>query len=36
MAQLCADAVIGVLRGERPGNLVNRDVVSQAPWNRKS
>lgn len=38
MAQLCADAVIAVMRGERPGNLVNQDVVSHArvPWNRKS
>jgi glyoxylate reductase len=27
MAQLCADAVIDVLAGRRPPNLVNRDVV---------
>ena len=27
MAQLCADAVIAVLSGQRPGNLVNREVV---------
>ncbi len=27
MAQLCADGVIAVLSGERPANLVNRDVV---------
>jgi glyoxylate reductase len=27
MAQLCADAVIAVLSGRRPGNLVNREVV---------
>lgn len=26
MAQLCADAVIAVLSGRRPGNLVNREV----------
>ncbi len=26
MAQLCADAVIAVLRGNRPDNLVNREV----------
>jgi glyoxylate reductase len=38
MAQLCADAVIAVLGGRRPGNLVNHEVVSHAavPWNRKS
>lgn len=27
MAQLCADAVLAVLSGERPVNLVNREVV---------
>jgi glyoxylate reductase len=27
MAQLCADAVIAVLSGQRPRNLVNREVV---------
>jgi hypothetical protein len=27
MAQLCADAVLAVLSGERPKNLVNREVV---------
>ncbi|HEX5061738.1 MAG TPA: D-glycerate dehydrogenase [Kofleriaceae bacterium] len=27
MAQLCADGVISVLTGNRPANLVNRDVV---------
>jgi glyoxylate reductase len=27
MAQLCADAVIAVLSGRRPANLVNREVV---------
>ncbi len=27
MAQLCADAVIAVLSGDRPANLVNRDVT---------
>jgi glyoxylate reductase len=27
MAQLCADAVIAVLSGTRPANLVNKDVV---------
>jgi lactate dehydrogenase-like 2-hydroxyacid dehydrogenase len=27
MAQLCADAVIAVLSGQRPVNLVNREVV---------
>ncbi len=27
MAQLCADAVIAVLSGRRPGNLVNREVT---------
>jgi len=27
MAQLCADGVLAVLSGERPGNLVNREVV---------
>jgi glyoxylate reductase len=27
MAQLCADAVIAVLSGQRPANLVNREVV---------
>jgi lactate dehydrogenase-like 2-hydroxyacid dehydrogenase len=27
MAQLCADAVIDVLAGRRPANLVNREVV---------
>jgi glyoxylate reductase len=32
MAQLCADAVIAVLRGHRPGNLVNNVV----PWNSRS
>ncbi|HET9627133.1 MAG TPA: D-glycerate dehydrogenase [Kofleriaceae bacterium] len=36
MAQLCADAVIAVMRGHQPANLVNHDVVSHAPWNRKS
>jgi glyoxylate reductase len=34
MAQLCADAVIAVLRGHRPPNLVNNDVTSS--WNRRS
>jgi glyoxylate reductase len=33
MAQLCADAVISVLRGQRPPNLVN-NVTS--PWKRRS
>lgn len=33
MAQLCADAVISVLRGHRPPNLVNN--VSP-PWSRRS
>ncbi len=27
MAQLCADGVLAVLAGNRPGNLVNREVV---------
>jgi glyoxylate reductase len=27
MAQLCADAVLAVLAGQRPQNLVNREVV---------
>jgi glyoxylate reductase len=30
MAQLCADGVIAVLTGQRPTNLVNRDVVLRA------
>ena len=37
MAQLCADAVIHVLRGHRPPNLVNvmnQDVT--LAWNRRS
>jgi glyoxylate reductase len=34
MAQLCADAVIAALRGERPVNLVNRKVTPS--WNRRS
>ncbi|HEY5948966.1 MAG TPA: D-glycerate dehydrogenase [Kofleriaceae bacterium] len=29
MAQLCADAVIAVLTGGKPANLVNRDVVQR-------
>jgi glyoxylate reductase len=33
MAQLCADAVISVLRGHRPPNLVNNVTPS---WNRRS
>jgi glyoxylate reductase len=33
MAQLCADAVISVLRGQRPPNLVNNGMPS---WNRRS
>jgi glyoxylate reductase len=33
MAQLCADAVIAVLRGHRPPNLVNNGTPS---WNRRS
>jgi len=33
MAQLCADAVISVLRGHRPGNLVNNVTPS---WSRRS
>ena len=33
MAQLCADAVIAVLRGQRPPNLVNNVVP---PWKRRS
>lgn len=33
MAQLCADAVIAVLRGHRPPNLVNNVTP---PWNRRS
>jgi glyoxylate reductase len=33
MAQLCADAVIAVLRGHRPPNLVNNVTPS---WNRRS
>jgi glyoxylate reductase len=33
MAQLCADAVIAVLRGQRPPNLVNQVTP---PWNRRS
>jgi lactate dehydrogenase-like 2-hydroxyacid dehydrogenase len=27
MAQLCADGVLAILAGERPANLVNRDVT---------
>jgi len=34
MAQLCADAVISVLRGHRPPNLVNNTVSPS--WNRRS
>ena len=34
MAQLCADAVISVLRGQRPSNLVNIQVAQ--PWNPRS
>jgi glyoxylate reductase len=34
MAQLCADAVISVLRGHRPPNLVNNDV--SLPWSHRS
>ncbi|HEX3764681.1 MAG TPA: D-glycerate dehydrogenase [Kofleriaceae bacterium] len=34
MAQLCADAVIHVLRGHRPPNLVNNGVTLS--WNRRS
>jgi glyoxylate reductase len=34
MAQLCADAVIAVLRGHRPPNLVNNTVSPS--WNRRS
>jgi glyoxylate reductase len=33
MAQLCADAVISVLRGHRPGNLVNNVMPS---WSHRS
>jgi glyoxylate reductase len=33
MAQLCADAVISVLRGHLPGNLVNNVTPS---WSRRS
>ena len=33
MAQLCADAVISVLRGHRPPNLVNNVTP---PWSRRS
>ncbi len=33
MAQLCANAVIAVLRGHRPPNLVNHVTP---PWNRRS
>ena len=33
MAQLCADAVISVLRGHRPGNLVNNVTTS---WSHRS
>src|SRR5215468_1290619 len=36
MAQLCADAVIHVLRGERPPNLVNQVTSSWSSWNRRS
>jgi glyoxylate reductase len=36
MAQLCADAVIAVLRGHRPPNLVNHVTPSWNPWNRRS
>ncbi|HEX3478359.1 MAG TPA: D-glycerate dehydrogenase [Kofleriaceae bacterium] len=37
MAQLCADAVIAVLRGHRPPNLVNHDVTSTgSSWTRRS
>ncbi|HEY0190925.1 MAG TPA: D-glycerate dehydrogenase [Kofleriaceae bacterium] len=34
MAQLCADAVISVLRGQRPANLVNTQLAQ--PWNPRS
>jgi glyoxylate reductase len=34
MAQLCADAVISVLRGHRPSNLVNNDV--SVSWSHRS
>ena len=33
MAQLCADAVIAILSGRRPSNLVNNVPL---PWNRRS
>ncbi len=36
MAQLCADAVIAVLRGHRPPNLVNHVTSSWNRWNRRS
>jgi glyoxylate reductase len=36
MAQLCANAVIAVLRGHRPPNLVNHVTPSGSPWNRRS
>jgi glyoxylate reductase len=36
MAQLCADAVIAVLRGHRPPNLVNHVTPSWSSWNRRS
>jgi len=36
MAQLCADAVIQVLRGDRPPNLVNHVTPQWKPWNRRS
>jgi hypothetical protein len=29
MAQLCADAVIAVLTGRRPGNVVNPEVYAR-------
>jgi glyoxylate reductase len=37
MAQLCANAVIAVLRGHRPPNLVNHDVTSTgSSWTHRS
>ncbi|HET9991580.1 MAG TPA: NAD(P)-dependent oxidoreductase, partial [Kofleriaceae bacterium] len=32
MARLCADAVIDVLAGRRPPNLVNREVIVREAW----
>jgi glyoxylate reductase len=36
MAQLCANAVIAVLRGHRPPNLVNHVTSMESPWSRRS